>query len=56
MIFHSACEGTRGITKVQILFWAIGPCVDFGDTKQERVFSHSRITCSDVPCGDGFTC
>ena len=58
MIFLSACERTRGITKVQILLWDIGPCVDLGDSKQDQelVFSHGRITCSDVTCGDGFTC
>ena len=56
MIFHSACERTRGITKLQILLWDIGSCVDLGDSKQDLVFSHGRITCFDVPCGDGFTC
>ena len=50
MIFHSACERTRGITK------DICPCVDLGDSKQDLVFSHGSITCSDVTCGDGFTC
>ena len=58
MIFHSACKQTRGITKVQILLWDIGPCVDFGDSKQDQelVFFHGRITCSDVTWCDGFTC
>ena len=56
MIFHSACERTRGITKVQILLWDIGPCVDLGDSKEDLVFSHGRITCSDVTWCDGFTC
>ena len=58
MIFHSSCEQSRGITKVPILLWDIGPWVDFGDLKQDQelMFSHGRITCFDVTCGDGFTC
>ena len=44
--------------KVPILLWDIGPWVDFGDLKQDQelVFCHGRVTCFDVPCGDGFTC